>query len=446
MKSLRRFMDWFHSLAGGWPARLACGALLGLASLDFFLIAMLVIRGRPWAFLVYAENPYAHFFGGWALLAAWHWCRAGYREPAAVWARRFGKALLMSASLAMVFAIGEIGLRAMLTARQRGNAAGDLDRLEVNQTRQPIRSTHPLGTIIQRSPWKSVVYELQPNLDTVFGGRQLRTNRAGMRADRDYSATRQSGTLRIVGLGDSGMFGWNVEQGQNYMAVLEELLNARSGAAPVEVLNLAVPGYNTRLELETLRHKGLAYAPDIVVVGWCENDGELPFFLLEKENYARQDVSFLHLLLFRRAAFRAVAAGTTLKDLRSMQREKVDPDMLSGTEAAGLRQAFSELKQLGDERGFRVLVFGPLGQGVRELLKGLGLPYYNTRAHVDAGRYPPEWKVHFMHPSAEGHRVLAEHLAAELDRLGWLAPVGTERKRLSGQSGSGNLPQESSAP
>lgn len=439
-------MEEFRSLAGGWPARLACGALLGLAGLAFFLVAMLMIRGRPWAYLIYAENPYAHLFGGLALLGAWHWCRTGYREPWSAWRTRLGQAGLMLASLAAAFAVGEIGLRAMLMARQRGNTAGDLDRLDANRTKQPIRSTHPLGTIIERSPWDSVVYELRPNLDTVFGGRTLRTNRAGLREDRDYSTARTPGTVRIIGLGDSGMFGWNVEQGQDYLAVLEELLNTRANVAPVEVLNLAVPGYNTRLELETLRHKGLAYSPDIVVVGWCENDGQLPFFLLEHEDFTRKDVSFLHLLLFRRDDFGAVAAGQVLQDQRRANRPSPGPDLPGGTGIGGLRQAFFELKDMSEERGFRVLVFGPVGRGIRELLKAIGLPYYNTRAHIDATRYPPEWKVHFMHPSAEGHRVLAEHLAAELDRLGWLAPDDPARKRLSGESGSGNLPQESGAP
>ena len=33
-----------------------------------------------------------------------------------------------------------------------------------------------------------------------------------------------------------------------------------------------------------------------------------------------------------------------------------------------------------------------------------------------------EWYVHFMHPRKGGHHLLAESLAAEFDRLGWLAP------------------------
>ena len=66
--------------------------------------------------------------------------------------------------------------------------------------------------------------------------------------------------MRIVGIGDSGMFGWNVEQGEDYLSVLRSNLTARANGVSYEVLNLGVPGYNTQIEVESLRSKGLAYA------------------------------------------------------------------------------------------------------------------------------------------------------------------------------------------
>jgi hypothetical protein len=83
----------------------------------------------------------------------------------------------------------------------------------------------------------------------------------------------------------------------------------------------------------------------------------------------------------------------------------------------------AELKKLADANGFNLLVFGPFErpEGLR-ICKVAGLATYNTVEKVDAGKYPKEWAVHFMHPRAEGHRVLAEHLEQELDRRGWLKP------------------------
>ena len=57
-----------------------------------------------------------------------------------------------------------------------------------------------------------------------------------------------------------------------------------------------MPGYNTRLECELLRGKGLAYKPDIVVVGWCNNDYSLPLFLLQETDFRCLDISFVYCL------------------------------------------------------------------------------------------------------------------------------------------------------
>jgi hypothetical protein len=221
------------------------------------------------------------------------------------------------------------------------------------------------------------------------------------------------------------MFGWNVEQDLNYMDVLEKRLNASSNGTLYEVLNLAVPGYNSQIESEVLRYKGLDYHPDIVVVGWCENDGQLPFFLLEKEDFSRRDVSFLHLLLFRRDDFRQVASGVTIKSLRDVNKKEVTEDILSGTESAGLKRAFAAFKQLSSDNDIKLLFFGPIGKGVRALLDEMDIPYYNTYEEVDATAYPETWGVHFMHPSAEGHDVLARHLEKTLKDRGWMSDPKT---------------------
>ncbi len=410
-------MTSWRSIAGGWPARLLDLGVFMAALACFFLAGAVFVRGRPWAVIIYAENPYAHIAGGFGFLGLWHWLRHGYRDLPA-WRRFVGRLILLSVSMTFSFFAGEVVMRMFLLARQKGNSLKDLQQLD-RQPKENIRSTHPLGLIIQPSRWPLVVYELRPNLDTDFGGRPLRTNNSGFRDSKDYPLERIPDTVRIVGLGDSGMFGWNVDQDGNYLDVTEDILN-RSGGLAVEIINMAVPGYNTQLEAETLQHKGLAYRPDVVIVGWCENDGHLPFFMLEKEDFTRRDTSFLHMYLCRRDDFREVAAGTTIKDLRTYNRDRVSSAMLEGTEAEGLRKEFTRLKAMCDERSIRLLVFGPLGDGIRDLLAELGITFYNTREKVDSSKYPEEWSVHFMHPSPDGHRVLGEHLAEFLQRNGYL--------------------------
>jgi len=418
--NLKQHRNTWWSIGGGRPVFLIACGMFSAAIICFMLFFLILFRGDPWAYFIYAENPYAHFFGGIVYALAGYYFLKGHRDNRATWYRIFGKTILLLLSLTLSFMAGEIGLRWMLKSRQAANSVENLKDLQKAKVNQSIRSDHPLAEIIQPSEHSSIVYELQPDLDTDFGGYRLRTNRDGMRESRDYSRDRSTNTVRIIGIGDSGMFGWNVEQDFDYMSMLEKRLNDKPGELTFEVLNMAVPGYNSQIESEVLRLKGLSYKPDIVIVGWCENDGQLPFFLLEKEDFTRRDVSFLHMLLFRRDDYRQIASGTTIKNLRDVSREKVDPNILHGTEAAGLEKAFVEFKKLSDEHGFRILFFGPIGRGVRALLDKTGIPYFNTYEKINTSAYPAEWSVHFMHPSIEGHDVLARNLEKELHDRGWI--------------------------
>ena len=58
------------------------------------------------------------------------------------------------------------------------------------------------------------------------------------------------------------------------------------------------------LELEMLKCRALAFAPDVVVIGWCDNDFSYPFFIPQKSQWSRKNVSFRYglsrLKMFRR--------------------------------------------------------------------------------------------------------------------------------------------------
>ena len=60
----------------------------------------------------------------------------------------------------------------------------------------------------------------------------------------------------------------------------------------MEIINTAVPGYNTVMEIETMKENGLRYKPDIVIVGYIVNDFDLPNFIRETENYFSFQRSF----------------------------------------------------------------------------------------------------------------------------------------------------------
>lgn len=415
-----RPIAWGWSLAGGWLGRLAVAGLIALAC-GFFLLTLLMMRyGIPWAYIVYAEAPYQNFFIGVGLLLLAWVVGKGWRSPASAWRAVIGKTVMLMFSLVLSFAAGELLLRTLLIRNQEKNSLDRLKQLRALGKKLPVRSSHPMAHIIEPSDHSRLVYELQPNLDIIFGHRVLRTNADGMRDDVNYPIEKPDGVIRIIGIGDSGMFGWGVNQGEEYMAVLRSNLNARADGPRFEVMHVAVPGYNTQLEVESLRVKGLKYNPDIVIVGWCDNDFSLPFFMLEKENYRRRDRSFVHQLLFDRETFIASIAGAQFRDLRNYDREQVAEELLAGTDVDGVEKAFRDLKEMSEVHGFRVLVFGVMRREAREICARVGIPFYNIREKIPGDRYPPEWAVHFMHPRAEGHAVLARYLEDELIRLGWL--------------------------
>ena len=75
---------------------------------------------------------------------------------------------------------------------------------------------------------------------------------------------------RVVVVGDSVTFGQGVANEDVYPEQLNDLAQ-RDGSA-YEVVNLGVGGYDTLQEVAILEDKGLAYQPDLVVVGYCLND------------------------------------------------------------------------------------------------------------------------------------------------------------------------------
>jgi hypothetical protein len=135
-----------------------------------------------------------------------------------------------------------------------------------------------LGDMVQPSRHAGIVYELRPNVRGRFMGQPVRINSRGLH-DYEYSLRKEPGTFRIVGLGDSSLFGWGVPFEDSGLKVLERRLNEQSRGQKFEVINFAVPGYNTAMEAETFVQRCLEYAPDLVLLNFNTNDYEVPDFM-----------------------------------------------------------------------------------------------------------------------------------------------------------------------
>ena len=111
---------------------------------------------------------------------------------------------------------------------------------------------------------------LAPGYDGWFAGVPVRINNLGLRADEDAALEKRPNTFRILVLGDSVTFGHGSVH--SYPELVQPMLKRWRPDIDFQVWNAAVPGYNTAQELAQLLESGPAFRPDLVVVGFFEND------------------------------------------------------------------------------------------------------------------------------------------------------------------------------
>lgn len=78
------------------------------------------------------------------------------------------------------------------------------------------------------------------------------------------------GTVRLMILGDSVVFGWGAPQDSIFPMRLQRRFEA--SGRPWEVVAAGVGSWNTRTEYEYLRARGLAFEPDVLLVVAANND------------------------------------------------------------------------------------------------------------------------------------------------------------------------------
>jgi len=413
MKSLSQWSKspWGRLLA--W----VCLFVAGVAAVE---IGLIMLAGGDWKHGgIRIGAPLIRLYVFCVFLFLWYLLRYGLSHGRQEWGRFVGRVILMAFSVTIALFAAEIGLRAYYRGLQVSQSLDQVNEIAAKLKKKKIHSSHPLAAIIQKSQDPLLVYELRPNIEMEFGHKSLRTNSRGMRASREYLVENPANCFRIVGIGDSGMFGWGNDQGEDYLSVLESNLNSRADGRCYEVLNLGVPGYNSQLEVQMLKNRGVAYQPNIVVVGWCDNDFSLPFFIPQEGQWTRKDISFLYYLFFKRERLSEVAMST-LNDQRQYDTARIPEHFRKGMYVEGVKSSFLELMELARTKGFKVVVMGPMNSDAQDIFKEIGIPFYNTKERIDASKYPSDYSIYFMHPKAGGHRVLASTLEQDLRDRGWL--------------------------
>ncbi|MFN8287475.1 MAG: SGNH/GDSL hydrolase family protein [Chitinophagales bacterium] len=109
-------------------------------------------------------------------------------------------------------------------------------------------------------------WTLKENLRNVdAGGWKVSSNSKGVRGVEEHSIIK-SKKLRILAIGDSFTFGECVNDTETFPYYLGLALDS------AEVINLAVHGYGQDQALLRLENEGLKYKPDVVVMGFLNDD------------------------------------------------------------------------------------------------------------------------------------------------------------------------------
>lgn len=349
------------------------------------------------------------------------------REPAK--RRRWGRPSLILFGLVLAFLLAEVGLRISFYQNQRKQIAAWQKVAE--NVAQEAKGPLTLGQILRLSLTDDIIYELLPNLDATFRDQGLKTNSLGFRgAEVEIAAAPQ--TIRILGIGDSVMFGYGVAQEHTYLSWLERRLNLDYAPIRFEVINSAVPGYNAAMELATLETKGLSLKPDLVLLHSVANDYGLPNYIAEPVNFAAVDQSYLLKFLRDSNAFQHAGLLENIQ-VRPHFYES-DPARapapykhLVGRQAYA--RAITRLKELSRQYQFETFaIYKEEYIGMEEILKRNEIAYMPYKSVVDAAQAAsrePEFAGSSLsvskadiHPSGRGHYVIAAAVYAELHRTG----------------------------
>ena len=122
---------------------------------------------------------------------------------------------------------------------------------------------------------KSVIHRLRPGAhyrqrNPEFNAEYL-INSEGMRDHRTYlDREKDSSTTRILLLGDSFSFGHGVNYKDNWVTLLENILQEDNDK--LEIVKAGIPAFDTSTEYEYLQELYDSFKPDMVMLGFLPND------------------------------------------------------------------------------------------------------------------------------------------------------------------------------
>jgi hypothetical protein len=282
---------------------------------------------------------------------------------------------------------------------------------------EKLNSVHEIGVsgLLQPSPQRDVLFELKPNQNTYFKLVPFVTNSRGLR-DRDYSLEKPEGVLRVAVIGDSFTLPSGVAIEDSYHSLIEERLNRWHNRVRYELINFAVGGYTFEQYLFTIRHKALAYDPDLILIGFCAGNDD-------NVHQPDQFPNPYHPLPESYPFYGSFAADAVLHKLDSMRIEQEAGRELAERQSRYLARVFSELAELGRTEDIPIVMVYLSNQPanykpVQEIALANGIEHFVDTSASFRGTELEDYRILPIdnHPNARAHRIFAERIYEYLVR------------------------------
>jgi len=237
---------------------------------------------------------------------------------------------------------------------------------------------------------------------------------------------------------------------ETFLTVLEKWLNdLPAPSRRYEVLNFAVPGYNTAIEVAAFEHRVLSFEPDLVVIHFVNNDWGVPKFMQRRPDpLSLRRSYFLDLLLARLGVATGEGQrrliGFRLEDVATEEeRNEIKSRYHYMTNKKGYRRAMDHLAELADEWGIPVVVLiGSTRRGQMRVIRGrvkehdfnsVSIGPVTDRILAEYGipndRMVLRRKMQVApgdpHPNGFGHYIYAVGLWEKLQEMGVIPPSPT---------------------
>ena len=306
-----------------------------------------------------------------------------------------------------------------------GRKPGPVFPLETNSAKGLGRYDHAL------------FWSLAP--DAVSSDGSVRTNSLGLRGPAVRPASPD--LFRVLFLGESSTFGWDVPYESSYAALLQRLLAEDGRGREVEVINGGMPGYTLVQGYGLLLRLELRLDPDVVLVAFGFNDFlPVSYLDLRVPHGVEVTTGLDDWELFRQRRRWAARLSALLTDrsnfwrtLRSWRRADLTLD------GRGLVQTDDKRPRVPKEVRLKMLELMLEHCRARGVKLVVVVPWYRElQAHAPLlRRFAAERNVaivdlperlrqvstrnflDMVHPNQAGHRLIAQEIHRELARLGW---------------------------